>query len=168
VFQQYHSKKNLSEFYPQDGGESQLALKLRHCHPMYIHLRQAQVRPHKSALTDLSWDGDPGPAQVVPWAHRVHIPNGISIGSAVLQSSPMCPTHRYTGIRSMEQRQQYQQHVSQSRRLGPVLPLGESLWLAVADDKQARRHSSTKPWKSLTIGQHLVMLQEVEWTFLSS
>jgi len=29
-------KKNiLSEFYPQDGGESQLALKLRHCHPMY-------------------------------------------------------------------------------------------------------------------------------------
>jgi len=27
--------KTLSEFYPQDGGESQLALKLRHCHPMY-------------------------------------------------------------------------------------------------------------------------------------
>jgi len=28
-------KKHLSEFYTQDGGESQLALKLRHCHPMY-------------------------------------------------------------------------------------------------------------------------------------
>ena len=27
--------KHLSEFYPQDGGESQLALKLRHCHPVY-------------------------------------------------------------------------------------------------------------------------------------
>jgi len=26
-------KKHLSEFYPQDGGESQLVLKLRHCHP---------------------------------------------------------------------------------------------------------------------------------------
>jgi len=25
----------LSEFYPQDGDESQLALKLCHCHPMY-------------------------------------------------------------------------------------------------------------------------------------
>jgi len=28
-------EKHLSKFYPQDGGESQLALKLRHCHPMY-------------------------------------------------------------------------------------------------------------------------------------
>ena len=27
--------KNIYEFYPQDGGESQLSLKLRHCHPMY-------------------------------------------------------------------------------------------------------------------------------------
>ena len=25
IFQQYHSEKHLSEFYPQDGGESQLA-----------------------------------------------------------------------------------------------------------------------------------------------
>jgi len=32
--QRYHSEKHLSEFYPQDGGESQLALKLCHCHPM--------------------------------------------------------------------------------------------------------------------------------------
>jgi len=40
VFQWYHSEKHLSEFYPQDGGESQLALKLRHCqccYPMYMH-----------------------------------------------------------------------------------------------------------------------------------
>ena len=35
VFQRYHSEKHISEFYPQDGGESQLASKLRHCHPMY-------------------------------------------------------------------------------------------------------------------------------------
>ena len=28
-------RKHLQEFYPQDGGESQPALKLRHCHPMY-------------------------------------------------------------------------------------------------------------------------------------
>jgi len=28
-------QKHFLEFYPQDGGESQLALKLRHCHPMY-------------------------------------------------------------------------------------------------------------------------------------
>ena len=34
-FQQYHSEKHLPEFYPQDGGESQLASKLRHCHLMY-------------------------------------------------------------------------------------------------------------------------------------
>jgi len=27
--------KNIYEFYPQDGGESQLALKLRRYHPMY-------------------------------------------------------------------------------------------------------------------------------------
>jgi len=29
-------ENHFSEFYPQDGCESQLALKLRHCHPMYI------------------------------------------------------------------------------------------------------------------------------------
>jgi len=35
VFQRYYIEKHLSEFYPQDGGESQLASKLRHCRPMY-------------------------------------------------------------------------------------------------------------------------------------
>jgi len=34
VFQRYH----FEEFYPQDGGESLLALKLRHCHPLYSTL----------------------------------------------------------------------------------------------------------------------------------
>jgi len=33
VFQRYYTEKHLSEFYPQDGGENQLASKLRHCHP---------------------------------------------------------------------------------------------------------------------------------------
>ena len=36
VFQQDLSDKDLSEFYPQDGGESQLASKLRHCDPMFV------------------------------------------------------------------------------------------------------------------------------------
>jgi len=36
VFQQHQSEKHLSEFYPQDGGESQLASKLRHYHLMYM------------------------------------------------------------------------------------------------------------------------------------
>ena len=35
VFQRYYSEKHLSEFYPQDSGESQLASKLRHCRPLY-------------------------------------------------------------------------------------------------------------------------------------
>jgi len=35
ALQRYHSAKHLSEFYPQNGGESQLASKLRHCHAMY-------------------------------------------------------------------------------------------------------------------------------------
>jgi len=35
VYQRYHGEKHLSEFYPHDGGESQVASKLRHCHPMY-------------------------------------------------------------------------------------------------------------------------------------
>jgi len=35
VFQRYHNEKHLWELYPQDGGERQLELKLRHCHPMY-------------------------------------------------------------------------------------------------------------------------------------
>ena len=35
VFQRYHSEKHLWELYPQDGGERQLALKLRHGHPIY-------------------------------------------------------------------------------------------------------------------------------------
>ena len=37
VFQRYHSEKHVSEFYPQDGGESQLASKLRHCHPRLVN-----------------------------------------------------------------------------------------------------------------------------------
>jgi len=39
---QYHSEKSLSEFYPQDGGESQLASKLRHCHSMYTVSQKKQ------------------------------------------------------------------------------------------------------------------------------
>ena len=43
VFQQYHSEKHLSEFYPQDGGESQLASKLRHCHTMYCTVLHTHI-----------------------------------------------------------------------------------------------------------------------------
>ena len=43
VFQQYHSEKHLSEFYPQDGGESQLASKLRHCQPMYTRITDSNT-----------------------------------------------------------------------------------------------------------------------------
>ena len=39
VFQRYDSEKHLSEFYPQDGDESQLASKLRHYHPIYSPVR---------------------------------------------------------------------------------------------------------------------------------
>ena len=35
VLQWYYNEKHLSEFYPQDGGESRLASKLRYCHPVY-------------------------------------------------------------------------------------------------------------------------------------
>jgi len=35
LFQRYQSEKHLSEFNPQDDGESQLASKLRHGHAMY-------------------------------------------------------------------------------------------------------------------------------------
>jgi len=35
-FQCYHNEKHLPEFYPQDGGESQLASKLHHWHPVYF------------------------------------------------------------------------------------------------------------------------------------
>jgi len=42
VFQRYQSEKHLSEFYPQDGDESRLASKLRHCHPMYNKVRSSQ------------------------------------------------------------------------------------------------------------------------------
>jgi len=37
VFQRYDSEQQLWEFYPQDGGESQLASKLRNCHPVYCY-----------------------------------------------------------------------------------------------------------------------------------
>jgi len=40
VFQRDHSEKHLSKCYPQDGGESQLASKLRHCHHVYCVLRR--------------------------------------------------------------------------------------------------------------------------------
>jgi len=36
--------KIISEsFYPQDGGESQLASKLRHCHPIFSHIRKLDI-----------------------------------------------------------------------------------------------------------------------------
>jgi len=37
-------KTDLPEFYPQDGGESQLALKLRHGHRMYIGNESAPIQ----------------------------------------------------------------------------------------------------------------------------
>jgi len=36
--------KIISEsFYPQDGGESQLASKLRHCHSIFSHIRKRDI-----------------------------------------------------------------------------------------------------------------------------
>ena len=35
--------KHLSEFYPQDGGERQLASKLRRCHPMWSDVTESMV-----------------------------------------------------------------------------------------------------------------------------
>ena len=49
VFQQYHSEKHLSEFNPQDGGESQPASKLRHCHAVYSGERRTRVVLHDEA-----------------------------------------------------------------------------------------------------------------------
>jgi len=40
------------EFHPQDCGESQLASKLRHCHPMYWRRRDVKMRP---TATDVAW-----------------------------------------------------------------------------------------------------------------
>ena len=42
--------KHLQEFYPQDGGESQPALKLRHCHPMYSLLSESVVQSCRSVF----------------------------------------------------------------------------------------------------------------------
>ena len=44
VFQQYRSEKHLPEFYPQDGGESQLGSKLRH---YVFHFLHSFVRVHQ-------------------------------------------------------------------------------------------------------------------------
>jgi len=56
LYQRYRSEKHLSEFYPQDGGESQLALKLRHCQPMYVRMSrcQASFTAHELNRTDLN------------------------------------------------------------------------------------------------------------------
>ena len=45
LFQFYHSGKHLSEFYPQYGGESQLASTLRLCHPVYWPLTRVDDLP---------------------------------------------------------------------------------------------------------------------------
>jgi len=53
VFQRHHSGKHLPEFYLQDGGESQLAVKLRHCHPVYTFstsLCWASTRHHATRI----------------------------------------------------------------------------------------------------------------------
>jgi len=36
VCKRCYPEKHLWDVYPQDGGESQMALKLRHCHPTYM------------------------------------------------------------------------------------------------------------------------------------
>jgi len=51
VFQQYHSENALPEFYPQDGGESQLASKLRHCRLMYTSHRLARRKHARKQAT---------------------------------------------------------------------------------------------------------------------
>ena len=67
VFQWYHSEKHLSEFYPQDGGKIQLALKLRHCHLMYslprpVSLQFSDNNNDKTVFNcDIHW------ASVVKW-----------------------------------------------------------------------------------------------------
>jgi len=45
VFQRYHSEKHLSEFHPQDDGESQLTSKLRHCHSVYNKTADVEANP---------------------------------------------------------------------------------------------------------------------------
>jgi len=56
VFQRYHhSEKHFSEFYPQHGGESQLASKLRHCHPMYILTAYHKLISTRTNPTETRW-----------------------------------------------------------------------------------------------------------------
>jgi len=58
VFQRYHSEIHLSEFYPQDGDESQLASKVRHCHPMYITrevLRYWELTGGRVGVWSVTW-----------------------------------------------------------------------------------------------------------------
>ena len=55
VFQRYSSEKHLSQFYPQDGGESQLASKLCHCQPMY-RLRKTRTIGRQRYF-NTSWTG---------------------------------------------------------------------------------------------------------------
>jgi len=57
--ERYHSGKRLSEFYPQDGGESQLASKLRHCHPMYCAAYWETEGATKSNLQAVSTSAAP-------------------------------------------------------------------------------------------------------------
>ena len=63
-----YSEKHLSQFYPQDGGESQLALKLRNCHPMYrSHLYVLHAMRRKTQQTATKQQIDlPAKTNVMP------------------------------------------------------------------------------------------------------
>jgi len=50
-------KTFLVEFYPQDGGESQLALKLRHCHP-YVYVLPTLENKDECAIDYRKVDGN--------------------------------------------------------------------------------------------------------------
>jgi len=63
-----YSEKHLSQFYPQDGGESQLASKLSNCHPMYrSHLYVLHAMRRKTQQTATKQQIDlPAKTNVMP------------------------------------------------------------------------------------------------------
>ena len=115
IFQRYHRGKHLWEFYPQDGGESQLALKLRHCQPKYTtrnvdwsghHGKNAQEKKNKWSKK-LTKDRIANCLPGVPWAQRpkweITPANSISVGSSV---QTVQQTHTQTDTQTTLHRQQ--------------------------------------------------------------
>jgi len=100
IFYRYHSEKHLREFYPQDGGESQLEAKLRQYMHMYVGLYVYAFRWLGSRVVSVLDSGAEGPGlklqprrslRQTVHTHRASVHQVANLVAALLSNGSLLP-----------------------------------------------------------------------------